>query len=122
MAPEVVLCQPYNEKVDVFSFGVILFELLHRKLVVAELMYLGDAADAEEHAHKVAAGYRQPISAGLPQALQQLVRECWAQSPEQRPSMASVAARLREVQQSGEVEEAEGRHGPPASAGCCAVM
>ena len=29
MAPEVALRQPYNEKVDIFSFGMILWQMLH---------------------------------------------------------------------------------------------
>lgn len=28
MAPEVIRCEPYNEKCDVYSFGVILNELV----------------------------------------------------------------------------------------------
>lgn len=35
------------------SFGMILYELLHRKMVVADLMYLGSAAEAEAFAFKV---------------------------------------------------------------------
>jgi serine/threonine-protein kinase TNNI3K len=31
MAPEVIRCEPYNEKCDVYSFGVILNELLTGK-------------------------------------------------------------------------------------------
>lgn len=38
MAPEVVMCQPYNEKVDIFSLGVIMFELFMRKPLSAVLM------------------------------------------------------------------------------------
>ncbi|PSC71657.1 60S ribosomal L37a [Micractinium conductrix] len=120
MAPEVLLCRAYNEKVDVFSFGVILYELLHRRMIVAELMYLGNVEDAEAHAWQVAGGHRPTISPDLPQQLQALVAECWAQGPDDRPSMADVARRLREVEQSGEVAAAEHRHGP--SAGCCTVM
>ena len=33
-APEVVLGQPYNEKVDVFSFGVLAYELLARSMLL----------------------------------------------------------------------------------------
>jgi serine/threonine protein kinase len=34
MAPEVFLALPYTEKVDVFSFGVALYELMTRSLLV----------------------------------------------------------------------------------------
>ena len=66
-------------------FGVILYELLHRKMLLADIMYLGGADDAQAHAHKVAAGYRPPISEALPQGLRQLVKECQSGTPELRP-------------------------------------
>lgn len=34
MAPEVYQAKQYNEKSDVFSFGVVLYELMARVLVV----------------------------------------------------------------------------------------
>ena len=37
-------------------------------------------------------------------------------------SMAEVARRLDEVQQSGELQEHEHRHGPAPGAGCCTLM
>ena len=47
MAPEVVLGQPYNEKVDVFSFGVILFEVLNRKLMLVDEIKNDPRKDAQ---------------------------------------------------------------------------
>ena len=47
MAPEVVLGQPYNEKVDVFSFGVILFEVLNRKLMLVDEIKTDPRKDAQ---------------------------------------------------------------------------
>lgn len=39
----------------------------------------------------VAAGHREPLPEEWPQQVQQLLARCWAQQPEERPSMASVA-------------------------------
>lgn len=39
MSPEVIRCEPYNEKCDVYSFGVILNELLTGKHPYIETEY-----------------------------------------------------------------------------------
>jgi len=39
---------------------------------------------------QVAAGYRMPISTDLPPALQSLLRDCWASSPDQRPRWVTL--------------------------------
>jgi serine/threonine protein kinase len=53
MAPEVVLGQPYNEKVDVFSFGVILFEVLNRKLMLVDEIKNDPRKDAQVMANVI---------------------------------------------------------------------
>ncbi|KXZ48889.1 hypothetical protein GPECTOR_24g178 [Gonium pectorale] len=58
MAPEVFQAQPYNEKVDVFSFGVMMYELLARELLLVK--YIGGTragldlgvADPKQYAKK----------------------------------------------------------------------
>lgn len=79
MAPEVVLGQPYNEKVDVFSFGVILFEVLNRKLMLVDEIKNDPRKDAQAYAERVARGFRPEIPKRWPEQLVELIQCCWAQ-------------------------------------------
>ncbi len=58
MAPEVHQRLPYNEKADVFSYGVMLYEVLSRQLLAIAVFGTGLAArlgvrDARDYAAKV---------------------------------------------------------------------
>jgi len=109
MAPEVFKGEPYNEKADVFSFGMCLFELLSRKLIISTVLEnlaaqqpRGTSFEEKEeaileYAQAVAAGYRPPLSADLPEALSELLRRCWSKNPLERPSMHHIVASLGEV-------------------------
>lgn len=124
MAPEVVMNKPYNEKVDVFSFGVIIYELFSRRLLAADYMNTMEWDESKDHAYKVAAGYRPPFPASMPESLRSLIDSCWAGPPELRPRMKEVVRKLREIQKSGELDEMDAKAGAAAQAagGCCAVM
>lgn len=54
-APEVTLCRPYNEKADVFSFAIIMFELVLRTSTITMLIDKGvaDIEQVEMYAQKV---------------------------------------------------------------------
>ncbi|KAG2493506.1 hypothetical protein HYH03_008322 [Edaphochlamys debaryana] len=101
MAPEVVLGQPYNEKVDVFSFGVILFEVLNRKLMLVDEIKNDPRKDAQAYAERVARGFRPEIPKRWPDELRELISMCWAQDPHLRPNFTAVVDMLEEVVNSG---------------------
>ena len=61
MAPEVFRKLPYNEKADVFSFGVVMYELLSRELLVISYFNTSRGAklgmhQPEDYAEMVRAG------------------------------------------------------------------
>ena len=79
MAPELFQKRQYDEKVDVFAFGTLLWELVERKVPY-------DGFEAGEIRGKVEAGEPLRVNYGVDQRLQQLVVDCRAVQTAQRPS------------------------------------
>jgi serine/threonine protein kinase len=88
MAPEILLsCPSYDFKVDVFSFGWVLWELLTMGL-------LYDGMSTPEVIEFVLAGNRPEIPEGTPGRLERLIRSCWDADPKLRPPMARIVGFL----------------------------
>lgn len=49
---------PCDAQVDVFSFGVILYELLHKYMMVFAVSIAGTEEELERYAEKVSEGWR----------------------------------------------------------------
>lgn len=104
MAPEVLRNQKYNEKVDVFSYGVILYEVLIGHTLLSTLPKSATIVDVKHFASEVADGYRMPIPEEWPQPIKKLIEDCWNGSPSLRPSMQEVVNRLEEIYEIGTFE------------------
>ncbi|GAB4820884.1 hypothetical protein N2152v2_007930 [Parachlorella kessleri] len=123
MAPEVLRGLPYNQRADVFSFGIIMYNLFHRNIPSLHIMLNGSMKDLEAYAHKVAHGFRQKIEPQrVPPGVASLIERCWQQDPKRRPSMSQVARDLQAMQPP--LPEDDGAEvGPPATVQCtCVVM
>ncbi|KAK7283168.1 hypothetical protein RIF29_12523 [Crotalaria pallida] len=95
MAPEVIRCEPYNEKCDVYSFGIILNELLTGKFPYIETQF-GPAKIALE----VAGGKLRPMllsrnDGNQVEELVDLICLCWDSNPSTRPSFATINRSLK---------------------------
>ncbi|KAK3096578.1 hypothetical protein FSP39_001440 [Pinctada imbricata] len=86
MAPEVFEGSNYSEKCDVFSWGIILWEIITRRKPFDEIG--GPAFRIMWAVHN---GTRPPLIRNLPKPLELLMTRCWAGNPAERPSMAEVA-------------------------------
>ena len=93
MGPEIWKKQPYNEKVDVYSFAIILWEIL--ALEKAFIDYAYDKAALAEHVF--IKGDRPPIKHCWPVELQELLPKAWSQDMNDRPSMQNISIILKET-------------------------
>lgn len=94
MAPEVIRCNEYTTKCDVFSWGIILWEILCRRLP------FGDTECCAILFQKVMRKARPQPLEGCPDRIEKFIDRCWHQDPDERPTMDEVATemtKLREV-------------------------
>ncbi|KAK4481346.1 hypothetical protein RD792_012231 [Penstemon davidsonii] len=96
MAPEVINHQPYDQKADVFSFAIVLWELVTAKIPYDTMTPL-----------QAALGVRQGLRPELPEdahpKLLTLMQRCWEPLPCNRPSFTEIRTELEELLQ--EVQE-----------------
>ena len=53
MAPEVLLSEPYNEKADIFSLGVMMYEVFGKCITAVVVLHTGRPDEAINYAYKV---------------------------------------------------------------------
>ncbi|KAL2489598.1 serine/threonine-protein kinase STY46-like [Forsythia ovata] len=96
MAPEVIRFEPYDEKCDVYSFGIILNELMTGEHPYIETDY-GPSKIAIEVAEN---GLRPAIPKDDQQLgeLTELIQKSWDEEPANRPSFAEITCNLRMIQ------------------------
>lgn len=99
--------EAYDEKVDVFSFAICMYELLHKYMMVFAVSVKGTEAEIEAYAAGIAGGYRPPIMDAMQPELKGIISDAWHADPKKRPTMAQIAARLQELIDAG-VEEIGG--------------
>lgn len=115
MAPELALSCPYDEKVDIFSFGIIFWQMLSGETPFPTLSH-------DEYVQKVAHGGLRPSldpvrnnhnhhqhhsssssssTSSTPQAslysVIELLERCWHANPKERPAAESIVRELSNI-------------------------
>ncbi|KAM6325292.1 macrophage-stimulating protein receptor [Podargus strigoides] len=91
MALESLQTQKFTTKSDVWSFGVLMWELLTR----GASPYPG--VDPYDMARYLLRGRRLPQPCHCPDTLYGVMLSCWAPAPEERPSFTGLVAELERV-------------------------
>lgn len=91
MAPEVIEHKPYGERADIFSFGILLWELLTGRVPYEDMTPLQAAVGV------VQKGLRPSIPPGTPGPLAAVMAACWVRDPESRPSFEQLREQLEDI-------------------------
>ncbi|XP_055666569.1 mitogen-activated protein kinase kinase kinase 21 isoform X3 [Falco peregrinus] len=92
MAPEVIKSSMFSKGSDIWSYGVLLWELL-----TGEVPYRG--IDGLAVAYGVAVNkLTLPIPSTCPEPFAKLMKECWEQDPHIRPSFALILEQLTAIE------------------------
>lgn len=84
MAPEIFTRKAYNEKIDVFAFGTIVWEIYMRKVPY-------NGCDANEIKNKVISGEQLPIGKTIPNVIGEMITKCRSLDSEKRPSFKELS-------------------------------
>lgn len=92
MAPEMVRHRPYSRKVDVYSFGLLLWEMVSGRMPFEEMTPIQAAFAVVDK------NLRPHVPPDCPAALRALIEQCWALRPDKRPEFWQIVKVLEQFQ------------------------
>jgi hypothetical protein len=91
MAPEVLLGEKIDEKLDVYAFALVFWEILTRKDL------FGEYDDKEIFTEDIARKGIRPLLTEIHSVLKEIIVRCWDRNPDFRPSFEQVLPMLEKA-------------------------
>lgn len=98
-APEILKNLPYGRKVDVYAFGILMYEVLTDSFAYPELES-GKISDLEFRNKVANENYRPNFQFQVNESLQELVEQCLLPDPKERPSFEVLFKKLAGLDES----------------------
>lgn len=120
-APEVYMDGAYSPKTDVFSVGIVLWELAMRIWTGAHQKPYTDLLEQGLNSFQILRrtcmqGIRPEIPADMPAALKELIQACWSPDAAQRPTAKELLKRLQDIMAHWKKNKRAWKVGRPAAA------
>jgi LRR receptor-like serine/threonine-protein kinase FLS2 len=93
MAPEVLAMKNYNSKLDVYSYGMVLWEIASQRLPWEEVE---GANFISALLSTIESGRRPEVEVGWPRSYCVVMEQCWQLAPQDRPDFVAVGCMLQE--------------------------
>lgn len=91
MAPEVLLGDKYSEKADIYSFGVVVWELATNEIPWDEINAVQVISKvAYEHKHL-------QIPPSCPPSISKMITQCFHEKPAERPSFKELLHQIENI-------------------------
>jgi tRNA A-37 threonylcarbamoyl transferase component Bud32 len=91
MSPEVYRHEKYDEKVDIYALGMIMYYMWHGEPPFASMPPLDAVRKAAQE------GARPQLRVGVPKPVSDLIKACWHPDPSLRPSALEVCRTLDKI-------------------------
>lgn len=92
LAPEVLRGENYTPKSDVFSYGMVMYELVARQIPFYENHWDSQVEDA------IMKGSRPTVPEGVLPAYSSVMIACWAEDAMSRPTFTEIEFKLRKLE------------------------
>lgn len=93
MAPEVIEGNKYNGKADVYSFGILMYEVVTDSIPYEDFQK-GKISLFQFNMKVVSEDYRPQFKEPIKESIRSLIEQCWSKNPNNRPTFEEIFNRL----------------------------
>ncbi|KAK8898081.1 hypothetical protein M9Y10_000345 [Tritrichomonas musculus] len=100
-SPEIIKCQPYSRKTDVYSFAIIMYQVVTDLIPYSEFVN-GQMTEYELKNKIVEQNYRPPFNVPIKKSIKELIERCWSSDEDKRPTFNEIFEKLTDLSRNEE--------------------